>query len=42
VRNRADSGTGDFRTAPEDGRTIHLAAGDRLIVEGAVYEFRIA
>ena len=33
-------GDARFRTAPEDGSDIHLAAGDRLVIASAVYVLR--
>jgi hypothetical protein len=30
-----------FRTVPEDGQPLTLSAGDRLIFEGAIYEFQV-
>lgn len=35
------TGGGRFVTAPEDGAPIQLAAGDRLVVDGAVYRFGV-
>ncbi len=35
-------GQGRFTTAPEDGASIELSPGDRIVVDGAVYRFDVA